>query len=126
MWPVAARRVRAAPRRSLRTRSAARKVARGGRLPVGEGQVQVALGADEGERDRLGGPGGAVLDGEHELLAVTAQREGGIDPGEEGAGAAPGPAAGGGGAVLARAWRGGGGPVRDVGVEAATGKGATG
>jgi hypothetical protein len=61
-----------------------------GTLPLAsdDGQVQVALGADEGERDRLGRRSGAVLDGEHQVLAVAAQGEGGIDPGEEVAGAA--------------------------------------
>jgi len=31
----------------------------------------------------LGRRGGAVLDGEHDLLAMPAQGKGGIDPGEE-------------------------------------------
>ncbi len=47
-----------------------------------------------------GARGGTVLGGEQELLAVTAQGEGGIDPGEEVSGAAQALAAGG-AAVLA-------------------------
>jgi hypothetical protein len=46
-------------------------------------QVQVSLGADEGKGDRFGCARGAMLGGEQEVLAVAAEGECGIDPGEE-------------------------------------------
>jgi hypothetical protein len=66
-----------------------------------EGEVHVAVGSDEGEGRRLRSGGGAVLDGEKELLAVTLQGKSGIDPCEEVRGAAQTLSAGGGAAVLA-------------------------
>jgi hypothetical protein len=53
------------------------------RLARDDGQVHVSLGADEGNGDGFGCACGAMLGGEQELLAVAAQGECGIDPGEE-------------------------------------------
>jgi hypothetical protein len=71
------------------------------RLIANDGQMQVVFGAEEGKGGGLGSAGGAVLDGQDELLALTTQGERGVDPGEEVTGSAQVLAAGG-AAVLAR------------------------
>jgi hypothetical protein len=53
------------------------------RLDRDDGQVHVTICADQSESHGLGRAGGAVFRREEELLAVTAQGQGGVDPGED-------------------------------------------
>ncbi len=48
-----------------------------------DGHVPVGLGAEQSESDWFARAGGAVFGGEPELLSLTADGEGGVDPGEE-------------------------------------------